>query len=273
MTMIKIVNMKYNNFLFLLCALFMFSCERVIDVDLNDAAPAIVIEGNISNTLNDAAVKISMTSSYFDTLPSEKVSGAVVIITSDNGDNFILEEMENGLYKTQNARFKEGAVYNLFVEVNGENYGATSRLNSSVLIDSIKFYYENSPFFEEGYYVNVYLSDPFGFNNYYRLKYSKNGELQNRIEDLILFDDRYVDGNVIEVTLFNQPFERNDTVTLQLISLDEGAYEYLRTFQELVNNNPGSAAPANPNTNLSNGALGYFSAWSSTIKTAIIRWE
>jgi hypothetical protein len=60
---------------------------------------------------------------------------------------------------------------------------------------------------------------------------------------------------------------------LQLISLDAGAYEYLRTFQELVNNNPGSAAPANPNTNISNGALGYFSAWSSTIKTAIIKWE
>jgi hypothetical protein len=271
--MIGFTRMKQIKYIFPLVFILAVACEKVIDVDLNDAAPAIVIEGNVSNSFNDAVVNISMTSSYFDTLPSDKVSGAIVSITSDQDENFILSETEKGVYKTEKARFKEGVTYNLFVEANGENYSATSRLNSPVYIDSVKFYYENSPFFEEGYYVNVYLTDPLGFNNYYRLKYSKNGKPQNRIEDLILFTDRYVDGNVIEVTLFNQPFEVNDTVTMQLISLDEGAYEYLRTFQELVNNNPGSAAPANPNTNLSNGALGYFSAWSSSIRSAVIKVE
>jgi hypothetical protein len=265
--------MKHIKYIFPLIFVLAIACEKVIDVDLNDAAPAIVIEGNLSNSLNNAVVKISMTSSYFDTLPSEKVSGAIVRVTSDYGDNLILNETENGIYTTNKEWFKEGATYNLFVETNGENYNASSKLNPPVYIDSVKFYYESSPFFEQGYYVNVYLSDPPGINNYYRLRYSKNGEVQNRIEDLILFSDGYVDGNSIEVTLFNQPFEQNDTVTLQLISLDAGAYEYLRTFQELVNNNPGSAAPANPNTNFSNGALGYFSAWSSTVKTAIIKWE
>ena len=149
----------------------------------------------------------------------------------------------------------------------------SSKLNPPVNIDSVKFYYENSPFFESGYYINVYLFDPPGIKNFYRIKYLKNGEPQNSIEDLILFNDRYVDGNPIEVNLFNQPFELNDTITLHLISLDEGPYEYLRTFQEMVNSNPGSAAPANPNSNLSNEALGYFSAWSSVKKTVIIKME
>lgn len=249
------------------------ACEKVIDVDLNEAAPAIVIEGNLSNNINEVEVKISMTSSYFDTLPSEKVSGAIVKVTSDVGDNFILYESENGIYKTQKSWFKEGGTYGLSVEANGEYYLASSKLNPPVYIDSVEFYYEDSPFFELGYYVNVYLDDPLGVSNYYRLKYAKNGEFQNRIEDLILFDDRYMDGNTIEITLFNQPFELNDTVALQLVSLDKGAYDYLKTFQELVNNNPGSAAPANPNSNISNGALGYFSAWSSSIKSVIIQWE
>ena len=249
------------------------ACEKVIDVDLNEAAPAIVIEGNLSNNINEVEVKISKTSSYFDTLSSEKVSGAIVKVTSDVGDNFILHETENGIYKTQKSWFKIGGTYNLSIEANGENYEASSKLNTPVSIDSINFYYEDSPFFELGYYVNVYFDDPPNVSNYYRLKYLKNGIYQNRIEDLILFDDRYMDGNTIEITLLNQPFELNDTVSFQLVSLDKGAYNYLKTFQELVNNNPGSAAPANPNSNISNGALGYFSAWSSSIKSAIIKWE
>lgn len=264
-----------NKFKYIFPLIFMLAvaCEKVIDVDLNEAAPAIVIEGNLSNSINEIQVKVSMTSSYFDTLPSEKISGAVVKVTSDVGDSFILHESENGIYKTRKSWFKEGGTYNLSVEANGEKYVASSKLNSPVFIDSVRFYYEDSPFFEQGYYVNVFLDDPPGVSNYYRLKYLKNGVFQNRIEDLILFDDRYVDGNTIEVSLFNQPFELNDTVALQLVSLDKGAYDYLRTFRELVNNNPGSAAPANPNSNISNGALGYFSAWSSSLKSVIIKWE
>src|SRR5690606_12312550 len=126
------------------------------------------------------------------------VSGAIVKVTSDVGDNFILQETENGIYKTQKSWFKIGGTYNLSVTANGENYGATSRLNQPVYIDSVNFYYEDSPFFEQGYYVSVYLNDPPGASNFYRLKYLKNGVFQNRIEDLILFDDRYVDGNTIE---------------------------------------------------------------------------
>ena len=264
--------MKYIFYLLILTLIFS-GCEKVIDVDLNEAAPVIVIEGNLSNNLSVAEVKISLTSSYFDTLPSKKVSGAVVTVESDFGDKYIFSETENGIYKSKDIWYREGSTYKLLVEVNGEKYEATSKLNSLVNIDSLKFYYEDSPFFEPGYYLNVYLSDPPGIKNFYRIKYSLNGKLQNTIEDLILFDDRYVDGNPIEVNLFNQPFELNDTISLQLISLDEGAYEYLRTFQELVNSNPGSAAPANPNTNLSNGALGYFSAWSSVKKSAVIKIE
>jgi len=255
----------------LLLPLLFYGCEKVIDVDLNDAAPAIVIEGNMSSNPEGAEVKISMTSSYFDTVPSEKVSGAIVTVVSDFGDKYIFRETEKGIYKPNKVRFRDGNTYRLSVETNGKKYEAASKLYPAVNIDSLKFYYEDNPFMDPGYYVNVYLFDPPGVKNFYRLKYSKNGELQNTIDDLILFNDRYVDGNSIEVTLFNQPFELNDTITLQLISLDEGAYEYLRTFQELVNSNPGSAAPANPNTNLSNGALGYFSVWNSVIKSAIIK--
>ncbi len=265
--------MKNIQYILPFLSLLFFGCEKVIDVDLNEAAPQIVIEGNLSINPDFGEVKISMTSSYFDTLPQETVSGARVSVVDNLGGKYIFSETKPGIYQSVNLKLRPGNTYQLSVETQGEKYEASSKLNSAVTIDSMKYYYEDSPFLEKGYYINVYLFDPPGVKNYYRLKYWKNKQPQNSIEDLVIFNDRYVDGNSIEVTLFNQPFELNDTIDVQLISLDEGAYEYLKTFQELVNNNPGSAAPANPNTNISNGALGYFSVWSSSSKSGIIREE
>ena len=258
-------------FYLLILTLLFSGCEKVIDVDLNDADPHIVIEGNLGYNPYLAEVKISMTSSYFDTLPPEKVSGAIVTVSNDFGEKYIFNETQNGIYQSKEIRYKIGETYRLSVEANGEKFEATSKLNPPVKIDSIKFYYEDSfSFFDAGYYVNIYLFDPPGIKNFYRVKVSKNGVLKNSIDDLFIFDDRYVDGNSLEINLFNSPFQQNDTVTVQLISLDQGAYEYFKTFGEVVNNNPGSAAPANPNSNISNGALGYFSIWSSDTKSFII---
>lgn len=269
--MTSILNMK-NIFYLLILTFLVYGCEKVIDVDLNEAGPQIVIEGNLAYNPYSAVVKISMTSSYFDTLPSAKVSGAVVTVSTNFGDKYIFNETGNGVYSSKHIRFKIGETYRLSVGANGEKYEASSKLNPPVNIDSVKFYFEDSySFFDAGYYVNIYLFDPPGIKNYYRVKVSKNGVLQNTTDDLFVFDDRYVDGNNVEINLFNNPFKLNDTVTVQLISLDEGAYGYFKTFREVVNNNPGSAAPANPNSNLSNGALGYFSAWSSDTKSFIIK--
>ena len=149
------IKMKKTPYILILVPLLFYACEKVIDVDLNEAAPVIVIEGNLSNNLDDAEVKISMTSSYFDTLPSEKITGANVTVISDFGNTFIFNETEKGIYKSDKAWFKEGSTYQLFVEANEKIYEATSKLNPAVKIDSIKFYYEDSPFFESGYYLFV----------------------------------------------------------------------------------------------------------------------
>jgi hypothetical protein len=54
------------------------------------------------------------------------------------------------------------------------------------------------------------------------------------------------------------------------MAIDENAFLYFTTFRDMANTNPGSPAPANPISNFSNGALGYFSAWSFEEKEIII---
>lgn len=260
---------KYIPILFLFA---FFACEKVINVDLNDTHPAIVIEGNLSGFPISAEVKLSKTGNYFGDSFNEKICGASVSIETGLGESYRLYEIDDGVYKSFEIVPEEGNLYKLKVDAGGEVYEASSRLNPMVAIDSLNYYFDKGfAFLKEGYVVRLYFSDPLDFKNYYRIKMFKNDTLLNNFDDFILFDDRLLNGQAIEVNLRGNIFDVSDTVSIQLISLDEGAYNYYNTFQDLINVNPGSAAPANPTSNISNGALGYFSAWSSDKKTVIIK--
>lgn len=249
------------------------ACEKVIDVDLNEAAQALVIEGNLSRYPEMAEVKISKTSSYFNNeAPGESVTGASVVIEKIGGESYSLAEVGNGIYRTRRVNLVDNSTYKLTVETGGETYTASSVLNPTVRIDSLSYYYEDRfSFFDDGYVVQTYFTDPAGVKNYYRIKVIINGELQNDIDNLYVFNDRFVDGQQLEISMREIDFSVNDTVVVQLISLDKAVYDFYNTFRELLYNNPGSAAPANPETNLSNGALGYFSAYSFNLKSIIIK--
>ena len=262
--------MKYIFYLLVLTLVFS-GCEKVIDVDLNEASPGLVIQGNLSADQRVAEVKLTMTTSYFDTLSPEKVPGAKVTLEDDNGRKIVLAETLKGVYATFGFEPVYKTEYRLTVETKDNIYQAESVLNPPVRIDSVTWKYdEGTSFFDAGYYLNVWFFDPPSIQNYYRIQIYRNGLLKRSMDDLIVFNDRYFDGNKVEISLYNDPYYLNDTVRVQLVSLDKNAYEYFSTLGELINTNPGSAAPSNPNTNFSNGALGYFSAWSSDMLEVII---
>ncbi len=254
----------------LLLLLLLAGCEKVIDVDLNEADPQVVVEGNLSHTDNEVTVRITKTGSYFNETPQQqKVSDAVVILENSSGEEFLIEEKGEGFYQTDLIVSQPGDEYKLKAEVDGTEYSAASTLNPAVSIDSLGFeYYREARFFEGGYRIILWFSDPAGVDNYYRIKVYKNGMLLNDVNDLIVFDDSGgLDGKIVQIRLRGQTFDPGDKALVKLISLDENAWKYFSTFRDVVNTNPGSPAPANPVSNFNNGALGYFSASSYDSKT------
>jgi hypothetical protein len=246
---------------------FVYSCEKVIDVDLNEANQAVVIEGNLNNENGELKVSISKTGSYFGNDAMENISNANVVFKHHTGELITINEISTGVYADDHLLVRPGNMYELIVELNGEKYTAESFLNEPVTIDSVAYsYFNGNGFFDGGYRVKLYFSDPPESDNYYRIKVYKNSELQNDVNDLIVFDDSAINGKTIEVTLRGQSFADGDKARVELITLDENAFEYFSTLRDLINTNPGSPAPANPISNFSNGALGYFSAWSNDSK-------
>ena len=152
-------------------------CQKVINVDLNEAAPVIVIDGTISDRRGPYAVKISKSGSYFNQPDLPPVSGAVVIITDDAGTTDTLLETAAGVYLTSKIRGIPNHSYTLKVISEGQEYEASSTLSDHVNIDSLSIIKDNSQRIFSGgndahetpYEIHCFFKDP-PEKNFYRIK-------------------------------------------------------------------------------------------------------
>ena len=115
-------------------------CKKVIQVNLNDAAPQIVIYGEVTDLPGPYQVSITKTVNFSATNNFPPVSGALVTITDDKGLNDSLSETVPGIYNTHTFwQGKPGNTYTLSVQGSGKTYTAISLMPQSVPLDSISF--------------------------------------------------------------------------------------------------------------------------------------
>ena len=265
--------MNRLKYILLLLALFAAGCEKVIHVDLNNANPEIVIEALLHDNENSCRVNISETGSYFEPYNKHAVTGADIVLSDSEGHIFNFNDNGDGVYQSDSFTPVYGQLYTISVDAGGKTYQASSYLNRPVPVNSLSSEYrQGTLFFDSGYIVTCNFTDPAGTPDYYRIKISVNGQEDSSPYDYYVFKDEFFNGKTIGIPLQRQLFNPGDTVRVELLRIDEAAYDYFNTLESILgSSSAGSAAPANPVSNFSNNALGYFSAYSSSGKTIIIQ--
>jgi hypothetical protein len=177
-------------------------------------------------------------------------------------------------------------VYLLRIETKGAVFTSRATLQDSVPITDLKIAKESNGFgFGERnivrYSLTAEFQDPEGITNYYRFIQRYKGVFVSSSQAIT---DNYRDGKLITQDLqinirdtlklkdtIKLEFKPGDTILVELQSIDKGAYDFYRTFRQ-GGGGPGfqDAAPGNPLSNISNGALGYFNAYSSTFKKVVV---
>jgi hypothetical protein len=245
------------------------SCQKVIDVDLNSAAPQIVIEANVSDQPGPDTVLISQTVNFDQTNTFPPVSGARILISDNAGNTDTLSEPAPGTYITSHLQGTPGRTYTIDVSVNGKSYVASSTMPPPVNIDSLTL--ENLTFGRNSRQViDVHFKDPAGSANYYRFVEERNGI---RLNFIFLIDNRVQEGDNITSILFadDDTLFSGDIMTVLLERIDKNVYNYFTTAREISNQGGAQlASPTNPPSNFSNGALGCFSAYAVRSKSIII---
>jgi hypothetical protein len=261
-----------NKLLMLFIVLFSFSaCEEIIDVDLNEGAPKLVVQGWVYDTPGPYRIRLTLTTSYFDTAAAPKVTDALVIITENNTIVDTLKTTSPGIYKTQKiTQGKVGATYSLKILYKNEVYDATATLKPVAPLDSLSYVFKEKTFNrDEGYYVTVHFQEPATTGDYYRWLYYRNEKLYKK-KDEVYASDEFYNGNYIDFE-FGYDVDLNDTVRIEMYSLEKGGYEYFRALDEQDNTGDlFDTPPGNVKGNISNGAIGYFGASGKTVKEIII---
>ncbi len=255
-----------------LSLLALYACTKVINVDLNNAAPQIVIEGIITNTPGPYQVQITKTVNFSESNTFPPVTGATVTIIDKNaGITDVLSETSAGIYTTHTIQGIPGRTYQLNISTGGQTYTASSTMPQPVTLDSVTFQHTDRLGNLDITNVPNY-QDPAVIKNYYSFDQTVNGR---KIKTTSVFDDRLSDGKYISLALRNDStyIKLGDTVTVKMNCIDKSTYDYFYTLVQVSggSNFRSSASPSNPVSNISNNALGYFTAFTTQTKKLIAK--
>ena len=257
---------------------FLYGCQQVVSIDLNTANPRVVVEGNIKDQPGPYSVFLSMTGSYFDsTIATPPISYAQVVITDDQGNRDTLKEVTSGTYQSSTLVGVSGRTYMLSVKADGKEYTATSAMPTKVFIDSLYALPRKGFGGESGYDIYVIFKDPPELGNYYRINARSSAVIPADSIDgrrYRLFTDKLTNGNeMTERIRAGRNVSVGDTITIELCSIDKASYDYYHTLSDILSSDrsPTSLSPANPNSNISGNALGYFAAYTVDTKQIVLR--
>lgn len=255
-------------------------CEDKVNVDLDTAAPKLVIDAAIKwqkgTDGTEQKIKLSTTTDYYTNV-SPIVSGATVYITNSSNTIFHFSHNANtNDYVCLDFVPVINETYTLTVEYNGEIYKATEKLLATPEIESveqktvqgiggdeiqIKFFYQDNGL-EENYYLIGFKNNTIAFPGYGVIK------------------DKFFQGNQMFGFYTQEDLRAGVQLDMSLQGISLRYNNYMEKLISISGNNGGNPFATPPATlrgniiNLSNDShypMGYFSLGEVDHKTYVVQ--
>lgn len=257
----------FKRILIITIGLFLIGCEDVINVDLDTAAPRLVIDASIDwfkNTPgNEQKIILSTTTGYYSAeFPT--VSGATIIVTNSTNTIFNFIESSNaGEYVCNDFVPVINETYKLTVTLNGQVYTATEKLLATAEIDDTITQNNSGGISGDEIEITFRYQDNGAEDNFYLngIKISHVAFTEYEVED-----DRFSQGNLNSEFYSNEDLRAGDIVNIKLYGISKRFHDYFSKII-LASGNDGNPFPSVPTavrgniinqTNSSNFVYGYF---------------
>ncbi|MFP4846045.1 DUF4249 family protein [Winogradskyella sp. PE311] len=257
----KIIVLSY------LLTLFTFSCEDIVDVELNESEPKLVIDASINwvkNTIgNEQSIKLTLSAPFFNESVPPANGATVQVMNSDNSVFNFVEEGSTGVYNNNNFIPVIDETYILTINYNGETYTAQETLKSVVSIDLVE-QNNDGGFTGDDIELKAFYTDPVGIENYYFFEFISNIPV---IPSLEVYEDEFTDGNQIFGFYTEEDLEPGDQVTIRNYGVSERFYEFMFLLLQQGSDDSGGPFETQPAsvrgnciniTNSENFPFGYF---------------
>jgi hypothetical protein len=264
---------SYFNILVILGIICFCSCEEVIDVDVPNQTPKLVVDASINwvkgTDGSEQIIKLLLSTDYFSSETYVPALGADVRITNLITDE-VVQFLDNndGDYITSDFVPVLNTDYKLDIIYDGETYTSLEKFKSVSSISNIT-QTTSGGFNDSLIEVNIFFNDPVLDENYYLVKFQEDIDL---LPTFIVLKDEFTNGN--EMTIF---FEKDDddsdsdalftddVVNIELAGISKQYYNYMSLLlDQTEGQGPFATTPAPVNGNCINVsnpdkfAYGYF---------------
>jgi uncharacterized protein DUF4249 len=257
-----------NSILLLITSVTLFfACQKVVELDIEQSTPQIVIEGLLSDKDTVHYVKVSRSIQFYETGLNPVENANVVVIGEGNSytysHNPLSVDSLNGYYFSDIAfAGKIGEVYALNVNVDGINYDADDTMRHVTPIDSLTFELASHPSdedVEDGklYQALLYAQEPEETEDYYQFQFFRNDTIISDPDNIYVFSD-IAFGPTLNGLQSPVLFREGELASVQIYSLTREQFIFYSDLANLLNNDGGmfSPPPANPRNTFTNNALG-----------------
>ncbi|WP_162555666.1 DUF4249 family protein [Reichenbachiella versicolor] len=276
--------MKNLWLIFILLMLIQVSCIDTVDLELSEGEREIFIDGWLTDESDSQKVQISWTNGFLDESGYEGVTGAEVYVVNQSDQRIKFKESSPGMYESLPEGFTPKLGEEYILKVTWEDYEVQSNpirlvANSELITTSVVSFADLNQVDisseENNWYVRGVIDDNPRSNNFYVWRLIVDGEPRVEPSDIVLFDDKFTNGNLFAFDASNVLFRRDASIKLIHASLDKEAYDYLTQLKKITTNN--SISPSSPPSELVGNLkdvrtgkriLGYFGA-SSVIEIAV----
>ena len=226
--------------LFIFGMLTLAACQDVVDIDLPDSSPLLVVEGRITNR-DSVGVRVTTTAPYFSQARTPRIDGATVRLIEDGVEVGTLAEDSAGFYRLDYLGVP-GRKYKIRVEIpdghplipGGTFESITEELRPVPPIDSIYAeFIEDEPPFDDGWYPFYMFTDLPGVGDRYRFKEWRNDTAMVNPGDIAIFQDQFWDGRSFDnvdlpaVRFTGSPKPQGTKYRIELSSISLRFFDYL----------------------------------------------
>ncbi len=188
-------------FLGIIAILGLSSCEDPISVDIEEGTIQLAVDAFLNNKNEAQVVKLNETKQFFDVVSQAGYVADSVYVTDDIGNKYIFESAgDDGVYTWDDSVLvHSNRTYELTIKKGELIYSAASQANPVPAVDSINWEYVPAGLGQDngGYAAELVARDLPGQNDYYWIRFQKNGKYDTRLDGLNVS----VDGSFSETSM------------------------------------------------------------------------
>lgn len=257
---------------FIIIFTLLFSaCEKEIIIHIPNNKVLYVIEGTITDQDTGCTVLVSQTKNVNDNSTFNGISDALVTL-ENNGTLYTLTETSSGVYQTKELKGIPEQTYQLKVSIKNEIFTASSTMPKSAPFED--FHLNPTDFDPSRTVTRIRFKDNPGTENFYWFELFVNDKKQKNysVSNNEFTNGQTVNANINFENTTNKSIndlKKGDKLALEMHCIDAPVYLYLYSLKNASGEDNGS--PANPVSNITGGALGYFSAQTTVQKSLVIK--